>query len=109
VLLGKRNGQQTQLGILLPQRRAVALRLLYVLLPLGEVAVGIGKQPLDAVLELALLVVEIESIRDVSEAPRGELVEPRSRGFGASFDRLRTRSGVRSDQNPSTALARMLR
>ena len=60
VLLGERHAEQAELGVLPPQRGAVALRLLHVALALGEIAVGVGKQPLDAVLELALLVVEIE-------------------------------------------------
>ncbi len=60
VLLGEGHGQQPEVGILLPQGGAVALGLLHVAHALAELAVAVGEQPLDAVLQLALLVVEIE-------------------------------------------------
>ena len=60
VLFGERHGEQPQVCILLPQGGTVALGLLHVAQALVEIAVGVGEQPLDAVLQLALLVVEIE-------------------------------------------------
>ena len=60
MLLGERHGEEPEVGILLPQRGAVALRLLHVAHALVEIAVAGGEQPLDAVLQLPLLVVEIE-------------------------------------------------
>ena len=64
VFLGEGHAQQAQLGILLPECRLVALRLLHVAHALGKIAVGVGEQPLDTLLQLTLLVVEIE-IHDV--------------------------------------------
>ena len=69
VFLGKRHAQQAQVGILLPECRLVALRLLHVAHALGKIAVGVGEQALDTLLQLTLLVVEIE-IHDVT-FPRG--------------------------------------
>src|SRR5215831_6987371 len=60
MLLGKRHRQQPEVGVLLPQRGAVALRLLHVGEALVELAIVGGKQSLEAVFELPLLVVEIE-------------------------------------------------
>jgi hypothetical protein len=60
MLLRERHGQEAEVRVLLPQARAVALRLLHVAVALVEVAIGVGEQPVEAVLELALLVVEIE-------------------------------------------------
>src|SRR5215475_9854414 len=60
MLLGKGHRQQAEVGVLLPQRSAVALGLLHVGEALVEIAIVGGKQSLEAVFELPLLVVEIE-------------------------------------------------
>src|SRR5215467_9525777 len=60
MLLGKRHRQQPEVGVLLPQRGAVALRFLHVGEALIELAIVGGQQSLEAVFELPLLVVEIE-------------------------------------------------
>ena len=60
MLLRERHGQKPEVRVLLPQLGAVALRLLHVAVALAELAVGIAQQPFQAVLQLALLVVEIE-------------------------------------------------
>src|SRR5215471_1635115 len=60
MLLGKGHRQQAEVGVLLPQPSAVALGLLHVGEALVEIAIVGGKQSLEAVFELPLLVVEIE-------------------------------------------------
>ena len=59
VLLGERQAEQAQLGVLRPQRGAPAVRLLVVVLALIE-RVAVGHQPIDAVLQQALFVGEGE-------------------------------------------------
>src|SRR5262245_21465778 len=54
------NAKQPKLGILLPKLRAVALRLLHISKALRKIAIAVEEQAIHAVLELALLIVEIK-------------------------------------------------
>ena len=103
MLLGKWNAEQTQLSILAPQGCAVAVWLLHVALALGQLAIGARKQPIDAVLQLALLVAEIEiHVFTFPYTCRLILIV-------AMPDRPGIAIRLESTQKPSTALARMLR
>ena len=79
VLLGERQAEQAEFGVLRPQRGAPAARLLEVVLALIE-RVAVGHQPIDAVLQQALFVGEGEVHRGVfqsRDSPRHCRASPR--------------------------------
>ena len=108
VLLGERHAEQPQVRVLLPQGGAVALGLLHVAHALVEIAVAVGQQPLDAVLQLALLVVEIEIHGSVSPSAlrdrRSVLLRAAHAGRGdARADQQRAADAIEDADRPRAA------